>query len=137
LEDAVSDVVGKGDEGEEKGGGIPSGNNYSVEMAKQQLDGVIGNWMDLAGNYEEGEERHKFLEIGERLREISGVIARDYIQEKGPKDTMEPEGEMDLPTPADDASLSKDDLGAGAGPGTGPEGAGGPPMANKGTDNIL
>ena len=60
--------------------GASSGSNYTIEMAKGQLDGIIGKWMDIAGNYPEGERRHKFLEIGERLREISAVIHRDYIE---------------------------------------------------------
>lgn len=60
--------------------GLPSGRGYTVDQAKGQLDGIIKQWMDLAGNYPEGEERHKFLEIGERLREISAVINRDYIK---------------------------------------------------------
>lgn len=60
--------------------GASSGSNYTIEMAKGQLDGIIGKWMDISGNYPEGERRHKFLEIGERLREISAVIHRDYIE---------------------------------------------------------
>jgi hypothetical protein len=82
-----------------KGGATPAGSDYSIEQAHQQLDGVIGNWMDMAGKYPEGEDRHKFLEIGERLREIAGVIKRDYIEsatDKAPEDTMEPEEEPAL-----------------------------------------
>lgn len=67
-------------EGEPGGEGISSGSNYTVEMVKNQLDGILKMWMDLAGNYPEGDERHKFIEIGERLREISGVVERDFVQ---------------------------------------------------------
>jgi hypothetical protein len=59
--------------------GLPSGKSYTLNMAKKQLDGILEQWMDLAGNYEEGEERHNFLEIGERLREISAVLQRDFL----------------------------------------------------------
>lgn len=61
----------------------PSGNEYTLDMAKGQLDGIIEKWMDLSGNYPEGEQRHKFIEIGERLREISGVIHRDFLAKPG------------------------------------------------------
>jgi len=66
--------------GEEDNVGLSSGSNYTVEMVKSQLDGILKMWMDLAGNYPEGDDRHKFLEIGERLREISGVVERDFVQ---------------------------------------------------------
>jgi len=96
LEDKLEDEIGLPDEEELVGGdleddlgdeglggeeipGLPSGGGYTVEMAKGQLDGIIGKWMDLAGNYPEGDERHKFMEIGERLREISAVLNRDFI----------------------------------------------------------
>lgn len=59
--------------------GLPSGSKYTLSQAKGQLDGIIKFWMDLAGNYPEGEQRHKFLEIGERLREISAVLNRDFL----------------------------------------------------------
>ena len=59
--------------------GLPSGNNYTIDQAKGQLDGIVKNWMDLAGNYPEGEQRHNFIEIGERLREISAVLNRDFM----------------------------------------------------------
>jgi len=73
----LGDLGNEGDEGDE---GLSSGSNYTVEMVKNQLDGILKMWMDLAGNYPEGDERHKFIEIGERLREISGVVERDFIQ---------------------------------------------------------
>jgi hypothetical protein len=59
--------------------GLPSGGGYTLEIAKGQLDGILGKWMDIAGNYPEGDQRHKFIEIGERLREISAVIQRDFL----------------------------------------------------------
>ena len=62
--------------------GLPSGRGYNVQQAKGQLDGIIKQWMDMAGNYPEGDKRHNFLEIGERLREISAVINRDYIEKQ-------------------------------------------------------
>jgi hypothetical protein len=65
--------------GQEQIPGLPSGSNYTLEMAKGQLDGILGKWIDLAGNYPEGDKRHQFIEIGERLREISAVLQRDYI----------------------------------------------------------
>ena len=60
--------------------GLPSGSKYTLQQAKGQLDGVIRQWMDLSGNYPEGDKRHNFLEIGERLREITAVIQRDYLE---------------------------------------------------------
>jgi len=60
--------------------GISSGSKYTLQQAKGQLDGIVKQWMDLAGNLPEGGERHKFLEIGERLRAISGAIQRDFIE---------------------------------------------------------
>lgn len=67
--------------GQEPVPGMPSGNNYTIDQAKGQLDGIIKNWMDMAGNYPEGEQRHNFIEIGERLREISAVINRDFMND--------------------------------------------------------
>jgi hypothetical protein len=82
------DGDGDGDGGansDEHGGATPSDGSYSTEQAYQQLNGILNNWMDLSGKYPEGEERHKFLEIGERLREIAGVIKRDYIDSEDEK----------------------------------------------------
>ena len=78
LEDQTTELPE--DEFDAGGAGISSGSNYTVEMVKSQLDGILKMWMDLAGNYPEGDERHKFIEIGERLREISGVVERDFVQ---------------------------------------------------------
>ena len=64
---------------EEPPTGMPSGSGYTIQGAKGQLDGILKNWMDLAGNFPEGKKRHEFLEIGERLREISAVINRDFL----------------------------------------------------------
>lgn len=80
LDDEDTISGGEGSEGGEGGEGLSSGSNYTVEMVKSQLDGILKMWMDLAGNYPEGDERHKFIEIGERLREISGVVERDFVQ---------------------------------------------------------
>lgn len=62
--------------------GTPSGSGYTVKQAKGQLDGIIKQWLMMAGNYPEGEQRHNFLEIGERLREISGVLQRDFLSDE-------------------------------------------------------
>ena len=35
--------------------------------------------MDMAGGFGEGEQRHRFIEIGERLEEISNTLERDFI----------------------------------------------------------
>ena len=64
---------------EEPPTGMPSGSGYSIDIAKGQLDGILKHWMDLAGNFPEGKKRHEFLEVGERLREISAVINRDFL----------------------------------------------------------
>jgi hypothetical protein len=74
-----ADLPPQGGQGQEPIPGMPSGNNYTVDQAKGQLDGIIKNWMDMAGNYPEGEQRHNFIELGERLREISAVINRDFM----------------------------------------------------------
>jgi len=66
-------------EAENYGGSTPGGSGYTLENAKNQLDGIVDKWMELAGYYPDGEKRHDFLEIGERLREISGVLQRDFL----------------------------------------------------------
>ena len=76
---------------EEPPTGMPSGSGYSIDIAKGQLDGILKHWMDLAGNFPEGKKRHEFLEVGERLREISAVINRDFLG------GAEGSGEEDIP----------------------------------------
>lgn len=92
-DDEITDADIPSEPADDTPAGMPSGSEYTVEQAKGQLDGIIKQWMDLAGNYPEGEQRHNFLEIGERLREISGVLNRDFIQQQ-------PEGEPAPEAPA-------------------------------------
>ncbi len=82
-----------------KGEGLPSGSDYSVDMANSQLTGVIDKWMDLAGNYAEGDQRHNFIEIGERLREIVGVLERDFCQTGTQKETTAPTEDLSIVSP--------------------------------------
>jgi hypothetical protein len=62
-----------------KVGLAPSG--YTLDNAKSQIDGILKKWMDLSGAYPEGEQRERFLEIGERLEEISNTLERDFMHE--------------------------------------------------------
>lgn len=86
LDDELEDALGEPKQDQLDDGdtpaGIPSGSGYDLNMAKSQLDGIIEKWMDLAGNFPEGEKRHEFIEIGERLREISGVLHRDFLSDQ-------------------------------------------------------
>ena len=78
---------GPGPEGPETGIGLeepPRGSlpptGYNVQQAKAQLDGILKRWMDMAGGFPEGEQRHRFIEIGERLEEIANTLERDFVQ---------------------------------------------------------
>lgn len=62
-----------------KVGYAPSG--YTIDNAKSQIDGILKKWMDLSGAYPDGEKRERFLEIGERLEEISNTLERDFMHE--------------------------------------------------------
>jgi len=77
-EDLMPDEGGEA-EGE-KEDGTPQGSGYDLKMAKGQLDGILEKWMDIAGTYPDGSKRDEFMEIGERLREISGVLQRDFLE---------------------------------------------------------
>lgn len=60
---------------------LPSTTGYTIQQAKGQIDGVIKQWMLLAGNYPTGSaEQDKFIELGKRLGEISRVIERDFVR---------------------------------------------------------
>lgn len=58
---------------------LPVDGGYTIQMAKNQLDGVIKQFPKLSVQFPEGDKRHKFIEIEERLSEISAVLARDFI----------------------------------------------------------
>ena len=54
---------------------------YSMRMARDQLDGILGKWMEVLGQYAPGDERRtKLQQIGERLQEISNTITRDFVE---------------------------------------------------------
>lgn len=53
---------------------------YTIDNAKSQIDGILKRWMDLAGAFPEGDQRHNFLQIGERLEEIANTLERDFIR---------------------------------------------------------
>jgi hypothetical protein len=57
-----------------------SGSKYTMAQAKGQLDGILGQWMDLAGNIPEGPKQDKFFEIGKILRGVSGILNDEFMQ---------------------------------------------------------
>ena len=57
------------------------GSKYTVAHAKGALDGMLSKWMELVREFPEGRKRRDFLEIGERLSEITAVLDRDFIKE--------------------------------------------------------
>lgn len=79
--------------------GTPSGNKYSVDTAMGQLEGILKNWMLMAGEFPEGEQKHNFIEIGERLREISGVLERDFGQQPSAPASIQPPSGSPAGTP--------------------------------------
>ena len=56
------------------------GTKYTVAHAKGAIDGILSKWMEMVRDFPEGEKRHNFLEIGERLSEIAAVLERDFIK---------------------------------------------------------
>ena len=56
------------------------GTKYTVAHAKGAIDGMLGKWMEMVRDFPEGKKRRDFLEIGERLSEISAVLERDFIR---------------------------------------------------------
>ena len=54
---------------------------YSVRMARDQVDGILGKWMEVLGQFSPGDEnRAKLQQIGERLQEISNTMTRDFVE---------------------------------------------------------
>ena len=70
-----------GAEGGEQQAGYADGEaGYTIDMIIGQIRGVIKPWMQIASRYPEGEQRHNFMEIGERLSEIANTLERDFNQ---------------------------------------------------------
>lgn len=68
---------------------------YSVQNAYDQLGGILKQWMNLQGQYPEGSDnKEKFIELGERLKEIQLVMKRDFMEEQGDMGGVEDFGEM-------------------------------------------
>lgn len=109
--------------------GTPSGSKYTVDIAMGQLEGILKNWMLLAGDFPEGEQKHNFIEIGERLREISGVLERDYGQQPtAPTSIQPPSGSpAGTPPPPQEAGEQPAPGGPPAPGGQPPPAPGGPP----------
>ena len=114
----------------------PQPKQYTVEKAHKAIEGIISKWMQLAGQWPEGKQRHNFMEIGERLREIAGVLQRDFMssqlqeQIKGLPDTMDPyapstreqeEAQETADTPSNTNENPEDPEKAIVGPEEGPE----------------
>ena len=54
---------------------------YSVRMARDQVDGILGKWMEVLGQFSPGDEnRARLQQIGERLQEISNTMTRDFVE---------------------------------------------------------
>lgn len=67
--------------GEEAEVGPSVSEGYTLEMAHGQLKGVLKNWYSIAGKYETGDKRNKFLELGERIQEVVNKIEQDFLNE--------------------------------------------------------
>lgn len=106
LEGEAPQQGGGQDQGQQGGGGLPNGGDYTTQNAKEQIDGILKNWLDLAGQYPEGDLRHNFLEIGERLREISGVLHRDFLGGAEESDQVRPPSGTESPVAGPSAGLA-------------------------------
>lgn len=62
--------------------GYQSRGGYNVVMARDQLNGILKNWMEILGEFPAGSQEHEKLQmIGQRLVEISNTLTRDFIGE--------------------------------------------------------
>lgn len=120
--DEIDDIIGPAPDeelpGEQDLPGTPGSAQMSVQQLKGQLDGLLKNWMDIAGEYPEGKKRHDWLEIGERLREISGVIQRDFVGTDITTEAIEglpASHDPYEPTKRDDLGIADPDLAEGPG----------------------
>jgi hypothetical protein len=52
---------------------------FSLTHVSDQLDGIVNNWFEFAIDME-GDEKEKFLALGERISEISDIIRTEYTR---------------------------------------------------------
>ena len=72
---------------------VPSGSGYSVEMARNQIEGILNNWSKMERAYpENSDKRVKFDTIKNILGEISDGLYKDFIEKQEERISEIPSG---------------------------------------------